>query len=68
MIPFCWNTSELASRLSLPNEPQTDLLAKALQINGYVGISSAIMPGQIRTNAPFKELLKICASSIKKGT
>ncbi len=62
----CWSISELASKLSLTKPPKTQLLTKALQSMGYIGLSSSIMPGQIRTDAPFKELCKICASTIAK--
>ena len=65
--PFCWSTAELASKLSLSKQPKTHLLAKALRDEGYICIESSIMSGQIRTNAPYEELLKICNAAVHNG-
>ena len=57
----CWSIAELAQRLSLKSQPKTHLFAKALREEGFIGITSSIMPGQIRSNAPLQEILKICS-------
>ena len=54
-----WSTSELAGRLSLSCQPPMAGLIKALRQNGYIAFKSGVMKSQLRTNAPFSDLLRI---------
>ena len=65
---LCWSTAELAKRLSLKSQPKTHLLAKALRKEGFTGITSSIMPGQIRTDAPLNEILRISSLNDWQGS
>ncbi len=64
---FCWSTAELARRLALPGPPSVRALVQALQKAGYEACSSAVMSGQLRTNAPVAELLEICNGMSLEG-
>ncbi|HGY5554238.1 MAG TPA: N2,N2-dimethylguanosine tRNA methyltransferase [Prochlorococcus sp.] len=63
----CWSTAELARRLALPAQPSVLALVQALRNAGYEACSSAVMSGQLRTNAPVAELLKICHGMSRLG-
>tara|TARA_Y100001968_G_C19077496_1_gene581405 strand:- start:177 stop:686 length:510 start_codon:yes stop_codon:yes gene_type:complete len=57
--PCRWSTAGLASRLTLKAQPRIKTLIRALKEEGYSASASAIMSGQIRTNALYKELLRV---------
>ncbi len=64
---FCWSTSELARRTHLSGPPPTSLLVKDLRDQGYQAFRSCVMPGQVRSDAPIKELLRVCREKYAKG-
>ncbi|KZR88137.1 tRNA (guanine(26)-N(2)/guanine(27)-N(2))-dimethyltransferase [Synechococcus sp. MIT S9508] len=60
----CWSTAELASRLSLAEPPPLEELVQALLSAGHQACPSAVMNGQLRTDAPMAELLQQCVQHI----
>jgi tRNA (guanine26-N2/guanine27-N2)-dimethyltransferase len=56
----CWSTAELASRLSLAGPPSLEALVQSLRAAGHQACASAVMTGQLRTNASLAELLQQC--------
>ena len=56
----CWSTAELASRLSLAGPPPLEELVQSLLSSGHKACPSAVMTGQLRTDAPMAELLQQC--------
>ena len=56
----CWSTAELASRLSLDGPPRLEALVQSLVKAGHRACSSAVMTGQLRTDAPLTVLLQQC--------
>ena len=60
----CWSTAELASRLSLAGPPPLKELVHALQRAGHQACSSAVMTGQLRTDAPLAELFQQCVQHV----
>ncbi len=65
---FCWSTHELASRLNLKGPPRLSKLIESLLDAGFEAKRSALMDGQVRTDAPLKDLLKICGEIGPGGT
>lgn len=63
---FSWSTHEIARRLSLKAPPSNADLIKALNANGHFSCANAIMPGQLRTNAPMETLLSVFRKSASK--
>ncbi len=59
---FCWSTSELAKLLGLSKQPSLAQLISALEAKGFQACRSAVMPGQLRTNASIKDLLRISSA------
>jgi tRNA (guanine26-N2/guanine27-N2)-dimethyltransferase len=57
-----WPTDELARRLNSPGPPSLDQLVHALRRAGHRANRSGVMPGQVRTDADFPELLRICSN------
>ena len=55
-----WSTAELSKRLGLPGPPPLQVLVGALQAAGHQANASSVMPGQLRTDAKFPELLQLC--------
>ncbi|WP_369813445.1 N2,N2-dimethylguanosine tRNA methyltransferase [Synechococcus sp. MIT S9509] len=60
----CWSTAELASRLSLAGPPPLDELVGSLLRAGHQACPSAVMTGQLRTDAPLAELLQQCVQHV----
>ena len=60
----CWSTAELASRLSLTGPPPLEELVQALLSAGHQACPSAVMTGQLRTDAPMAELLQQCVQHV----
>ena len=60
----CWSTAELASRLSLAGPPPLEELVQALLSAGHQACPSAVMTGQLRTDAPMAELLQQCVQHV----
>ena len=56
----CWSTAELASRLALAGPPSLEALVQSLRAAGHQACASAVMTGQLRTNASLAELLQQC--------
>ena len=56
----CWSTAELASRLRLVGPPAVEALVQSLVNAGHRACSSAVMNGQLRSDAPMAELLQQC--------
>lgn len=60
-LPRCWPTARIARRLGQGPPPLADLVA-ALRERGHQACASAVMPGQVRSDAPWPELLAIAAA------
>jgi tRNA (guanine26-N2/guanine27-N2)-dimethyltransferase len=58
--PTVWPTAELAQRLRLPGPPSQLDLVTALRAQGFNAFGSAVMAGQVRTDAPYERLLQCC--------
>lgn len=61
---FCWSTAELASRLSLAGPTPLEELIQSLLRAGHQACPSAVMTGQLRTDAPMAELLQQCVRHV----
>ena len=57
-----WSTDELSRRLASAGPPPLGQLIRALHAQGHRASPSAVMPGQVRTDADLPELLQICSS------
>ncbi len=57
---FSWDTNELSKNLGLKGPPPLNHLIEALRKKNFKAHQSAIMQGQLRTDAPFSQLSKIC--------
>ena len=60
----CWSTAELARRLSLDGPPPLEELVQALLRAGHQACPSAVMTGQLRTDASLAELLQQCVQHV----
>ena len=56
----CWSTAELARRLRLVGPPAVEALVQSLVNAGHLACPSAVMNGQLRSDAPMAELLQQC--------
>ncbi len=65
---FCWSTHELARRLKMKGPPSNARILDSLLESGFAAKRSAVMPGQLRTNASLKDLLRICEEMGPRGT
>ncbi|MFL0781729.1 MAG: N2,N2-dimethylguanosine tRNA methyltransferase [Prochlorococcus sp.] len=63
----CWSSAELASRLALAQTPPLKALVEALRTAGHQAFSSAVMPGQLRTDATLEQLFQQCGSVQQQG-
>ena len=64
---YCWSTAELAKRLALSGPPSVLALVRALRFAGHEACGSAVMAGQLRTDATVTELLRICHEMCQEG-
>ncbi len=64
---FSWSTHELARRIPLEAPPSLDLMIRNLKKEGYQAFRSGIDPGHLRTDAPIRELLRVCKEKFSKG-
>ena len=64
---YCWSTAELAKRLVLSGPPSVLALVRALRFAGHEACGSAVMAGQLRTDATVTELLRICHEMCQEG-
>ena len=62
----CWPTAELARRLG-GSPPAQRRLVEALRQAGWQAGLSGVMAGQVRTDAPWPELLRLAAAVTGKG-
>ena len=53
----CWPTAELGRRLGCGPPPLADLVA-SLRTKGWLAEASGVMPGQLRSDAPWGEILQ----------
>ena len=65
--PTVWPTAELAKRLGCSGPPPLDELVQALRSKGHQAFASALMAGQIRTNAVLPDLLQTCSEQAPEG-
>ncbi|MDP6193993.1 MAG: N2,N2-dimethylguanosine tRNA methyltransferase [Prochlorococcus sp.] len=63
----CWSINELAKRLALSGPPPVSALVEALRSAGHQAYGSALMAGQVRSDVPFAELLRVCQSIHRAG-
>lgn len=59
--PRCWPTALIAHRLG-QGPPSLASLVAALRAAGHQASASAVMPGQVRSDAPWPELLAIASA------
>lgn len=64
----CWSSAELASRLALAETPPLKGLVEALRTAGHKAFRSAVMPGQLRTDATLEQLFEQCRALHKHGS
>ena len=62
-----WPTDELSRRLGMDGPPRVADLVETLRRAGHRAWPSALMAGQVRTDADFPELLQLCAGLRSKG-
>ena len=62
----CWPLAELARRLG-GGPPPLEPLLKALRQQGFSAQASAVMPAQLRSDAPWERLLDVAAHVIRAG-
>ena len=55
----CWPTDQIARRLGAGPPRLADLVA-ALRAAGYGASASGVMAAQVRSDAPWREVLEIC--------
>jgi tRNA (guanine26-N2/guanine27-N2)-dimethyltransferase len=65
-LPRCWPTALIARRLGQGPPPVADLVA-ALRRQGHQASASAVMSGQVRSDAPWSEVLAIASSLVASG-
>lgn len=53
----CWPTAEIGRRLGCGPPPLAELVA-ALRSKGWLAVASGVMPGQVRSDAPWAEILQ----------
>lgn len=63
--PRCWPTALIARRLG-QGPPRLEALVEALRAAGHTATASGVMPGQVRSDAPWPALLAI-ASAVAAG-
>ena len=63
----CWSTAELAKRLGIGGPPAVHALVDALRSQGHHAQASAVMAGQLRTDAPMAVLLQQCVDLAAGG-
>ena len=62
-----WPTDELSRRLGMDGPPRVADLVETLRRAGHRAWPSALMAGQVRTDADFPELLQLCAGLRSEG-
>ena len=62
----CWPLAELARRLG-GGPPPLEPLLEALRQQGFSAQASAVMPAQLRSDAPWERLLEVAAHVIRAG-
>jgi len=63
----CWPTADLARRLK-QGPPRLDLLVEALRSQGAQAWPSAVMPGQLRSDAPWPLILQTAQDLAERAT
>ena len=64
---FSWSANELAKRIRLASPPSLELIINYLTAEGYTALRNGLVPGHFRTNAPIKDLLRICEEKLVQG-
>jgi tRNA (guanine26-N2/guanine27-N2)-dimethyltransferase len=60
-VPRCWPMGEIGRRLGGGGTPRLQVLVSALRQQGWGAWSSGVMPGSLRTDAPWPVLLEQAA-------
>lgn len=60
-LPRCWPTSSIGRRLGRGGAPPLQALVAQLQQQGFRAGISGVMPGQLRSDAPWSEILQSAA-------
>ena len=67
LLARVWPTDELSRRLGMDGPPRVADLVKTLRRAGHRAWPSALMAGQVRTDADFPELLQLCSGLRSQG-
>jgi len=60
-LPRCWPTSSIGRHLGRGGAPPLQALVAQLQQQGFRAGTSGVMPGQLRSDAPWSEILQSAA-------